>query len=78
MTNWHCQQGNSVRKLVTNGDEILQYKMSLTNAAEQEERRMSDLSDWASSVTSAAEIQVRLHKEIEMLLSTLYKYKVIF
>lgn len=28
------------------------------NEAEQEERRMSDLSDWASSVTSAADIQV--------------------
>lgn len=51
------QQSNSVTK-ATSGDEILQYKMSLTNVAEQEERRMSDLSDWASSVTSAAEIQV--------------------
>lgn len=41
-----------------NGDEILRYKMSLENVAEQEERRMSDLSDMASSVTSAADIQV--------------------
>lgn len=32
--------------------------MSLENVAEQEERRMSDLSDMASSVTSAADIQV--------------------
>lgn len=30
----------------------------LPNETEQEERRMSDLSDWASSVTSASEIQV--------------------
>ncbi|EXB48387.1 hypothetical protein L484_007965 [Morus notabilis] len=49
--------GKSVTK-ATNGDEILQYKTSLANVAEQEERRMSDLSDWASSVTSAAEIQM--------------------
>ncbi|XP_062083979.1 uncharacterized protein LOC133790383 [Humulus lupulus] len=49
--------GNSFSK-GSSGDEILQYKMSLTNVAEQEERRMSDLSDWASSVTSAAEIQL--------------------
>lgn len=42
----------------SNGDEILQYKMSFENVAEQEERRMSDLSDMASSVTSAADIQV--------------------
>lgn len=39
------------------GAEMLQYKM---NEAEQEERRMSDLSDWGSSVTSAADIQVSL------------------
>lgn len=32
--------------------------MSFSNDAEPEERRMSDLSDWASSVTSAADIQV--------------------
>lgn len=38
----------------SSGEEILLYK----NVAEQEERRMSDLSDWASSVTSTAEIQV--------------------
>ncbi|PON89233.1 inactive rhomboid protein [Trema orientale] len=63
---WLCDQhhnlfnkfaGSSVTK-DTGGDEILQYKMSLSNVAEQEERRMSDLSDWASSVTSAAEIQM--------------------
>ena len=43
---------------VTGEDPILQYKTCYSNVAEQEERRMSDLSDWASSVTSAAEIQV--------------------
>jgi hypothetical protein len=32
--------------------------MPFINEVEQEERRMSDLSDWASSVTSAAEMQV--------------------
>ena len=40
------------------GYEILQYKMSIDHVAEQEERRMSDLSDMASSVTSAADFQV--------------------
>lgn len=38
-------------------DEI--FKMPDINNAEQEERRMSDLSDWCSSVTSSVEIQVR-------------------
>lgn len=38
---------------------MLQYKIPfITEVVEQEERRMSDLSDWASSVTSTAEIQV--------------------
>lgn len=32
--------------------------MEEPSPAEQEERRMSDLSDWASSVTSSAEIRV--------------------
>nr|POF05513.1 hypothetical protein CFP56_18029 [Quercus suber] len=50
-------QGKSLRKSST-GDEIIQYKMSFSNDAEPEERRMSDLSDWASSVTSAADIQM--------------------
>lgn len=40
------------------GDGMLQYKLAFLNEAEPEERRMSDLSDWASSVTSSAEIQV--------------------
>lgn len=42
----------------SNGEELLQCKMTLSNEIEQEERRMSDLSDWASSVTSASEFQV--------------------
>ena len=37
---------------------MLQYKMPFINDVEHEERRMSDLSDWASSVTSAADMQV--------------------
>ncbi|OIW08956.1 hypothetical protein TanjilG_05932 [Lupinus angustifolius] len=61
---WHCEQhsgmfnestGASVTT-VSNGNQMLQYKLSLSNE-EPEERRMSDLSDWASSVTSAADIQ---------------------
>ncbi|XP_038902114.1 uncharacterized protein LOC120088749 isoform X2 [Benincasa hispida] len=50
-------EGNATTK-PSCGVEMLQYKMPLTNEAEQEERRMSDLSDWASSVTSAADIQM--------------------
>ncbi|OVA04808.1 hypothetical protein BVC80_8655g5 [Macleaya cordata] len=38
-------------------DEIFKFK-PLMMGVEQEERRMSDLSDWASSVTSAADIQL--------------------
>ncbi|KAF8395875.1 hypothetical protein HHK36_019830 [Tetracentron sinense] len=49
--------GDSVED-ASGGDEMFKYKMTLTNGAEQEERRMSDLSDWASSVTSAADIQL--------------------
>ncbi|KAI5321291.1 hypothetical protein L3X38_030362 [Prunus dulcis] len=63
---WLCDQhrdlqnglgGNNVMK-ASNGDETQQYKMSLPIVQEQEERRMSDLSDLASSVTSAADIQL--------------------
>ncbi|XP_027340492.1 uncharacterized protein LOC113853951 [Abrus precatorius] len=62
---WHCEQhsaffdelmGASVTR-ASCGNEVLQYKMPFSNE-EQEERRMSDLSDWASSVTSAADIQL--------------------
>ncbi|KAM1039483.1 hypothetical protein TB2_028433 [Malus domestica] len=63
---WLCDQhrdlpnglvDNNAEK-ASDGDRILLYKMSLPNAQEQEERRMSDLSDLASSVTSAADIQL--------------------
>ncbi|KAL0389365.1 UNVERIFIED_CONTAM: hypothetical protein Scaly_0293600 [Sesamum calycinum] len=40
-----------------NGDEEFKYKMPHLNEAEPEERRMSDLSDWAPSVTSSVDIQ---------------------
>ncbi|KGN54157.1 uncharacterized protein LOC101212475 isoform X2 [Cucumis sativus] len=50
-------EGNAATKHSC-GAEMLQYKMPLINQAEQEERRMSDLSDWASSVTSVADIQM--------------------
>ncbi|PIN06455.1 hypothetical protein CDL12_20991 [Handroanthus impetiginosus] len=39
----------------SNGDEAFKYKMP---EAEPEERRMSDLSDWASSVASSVDIQL--------------------
>ncbi|KAK9156854.1 hypothetical protein Scep_003428 [Stephania cephalantha] len=39
------------------GEEVLKYKMPFAEVAEQEERRMSDIS-WASSVTSTADIQM--------------------
>ncbi|RZC77386.1 hypothetical protein C5167_001522 [Papaver somniferum] len=39
------------------GDEMFKFK-PVIGGAEQEERRMSDLSDWGSSVTSAADIQL--------------------
>ncbi|XP_030521272.2 LOW QUALITY PROTEIN: uncharacterized protein LOC115734557 [Rhodamnia argentea] len=42
---------------VSNGNDNHQSKMTFTEEAEPEERRMSDLSDWASSVTSATELQ---------------------
>ncbi|PSR95395.1 Spindle pole body component like [Actinidia chinensis var. chinensis] len=42
----------------SSGEETLKYKIPLSNVAEPEERRMSDLSDWASSVTSSVDIQL--------------------
>ncbi|GFY98920.1 hypothetical protein Acr_13g0003210 [Actinidia rufa] len=42
----------------SSGEEMLKYKIPLSNVAEPEERRMSDLSDWASSVTSSVDIQL--------------------
>ncbi|XP_050369369.1 uncharacterized protein LOC126787551 [Argentina anserina] len=63
---WLCDQHRDISQgLVGSNDmkgskgyEILQYKMSLEHVAEQEERRMSDLSDIASSITSAADFQL--------------------
>ncbi|KAJ4826018.1 hypothetical protein Tsubulata_023009, partial [Turnera subulata] len=43
--------GSYTAKL-SKGDEVLQYKMRLMNEEEQEERRMSDLSDWVSKGSS--------------------------
>ncbi|TQD89832.1 hypothetical protein C1H46_024598 [Malus baccata] len=63
---WLCDQhrdlpnglvDNNAEK-ASDGDHILRYKVSLPNVQEQEERRMSDLSDLCSSVTSAADIQL--------------------
>lgn len=42
------------------GDVMSKFKMTHSITTEQEERRMSDLSDWASSITSAADMQVRV------------------
>ncbi|XP_004486942.1 uncharacterized protein [Cicer arietinum] len=63
---WHCEehssfcdelmQGASSRR-ASSANEVLQYKTPFSNE-EQEERRMSDLSDLASSITSAADIQL--------------------
>lgn len=63
---WFCDQHHpqfaclmaSHAKRTSMGDEMMHYKMNLANEPEQEERRMSDLSDWASSVTSSPDIQL--------------------
>lgn len=63
---WHCDQHRAqLNDLSVNphmksgsGDEMFRSRVSISNEAEQEERRMSDLSDWASSVTSAADMQL--------------------
>uniref|UniRef100_A0A803LJW4 Uncharacterized protein n=1 Tax=Chenopodium quinoa TaxID=63459 RepID=A0A803LJW4_CHEQI len=50
-------RGNSLVKAAS-GDEMFKNRLSISNEAEQEECRMSDLSDWASSVTSVADLLV--------------------
>ncbi|KAF5471244.1 hypothetical protein F2P56_011693 [Juglans regia] len=61
---WLCDQHRDIYNALSgcmkssSGDGMLQYKLAFSNEAEPEERRMSDLSDWASSVTSSAEIQM--------------------
>ncbi|KAL0435450.1 UNVERIFIED_CONTAM: hypothetical protein Sradi_0252900 [Sesamum radiatum] len=52
-----CEQFNTSTNGL-NGDEEFKYKMPLLTEAEPEERRMSDLSDWAPSVTSSVDIQL--------------------
>ena len=42
----------------SNGDEEFKYKLPISNEAEPDERRMSDLSDWAPSVISSVDIEV--------------------
>ncbi|KAK2371120.1 hypothetical protein QL285_084101 [Trifolium repens] len=62
---WHCDEHSSFcnelmdasSRRASSGNEMLQHKSPFSNE-EQEERRMSDLSDLASSVTSAADIQL--------------------
>lgn len=62
---WHCDEHSSfcneymqgaLSRRASSGNEVLQYKSPFSNE-DQEERRMSGLSDLASSVTSAADIQ---------------------
>ncbi|KAF9591761.1 hypothetical protein IFM89_007091 [Coptis chinensis] len=63
----HLVQENAMRDPIekaSGGDEMLKFKMAHTMLVEQEERRMSDLSDWASSVTSAADIQINAEQDI--------------
>ncbi|KAK9122896.1 hypothetical protein Sjap_012498 [Stephania japonica] len=52
-----CDQHRSECGQQSAGEEALKFKMPFAVVAEQEERRMSDIS-WASSVTSAADIQM--------------------
>ncbi|XP_004486945.1 uncharacterized protein [Cicer arietinum] len=62
---WHCEEHSSFcdelmgasSRRASSANEVLQYKTPFSNE-EQEERRMSDLSDLASSITSAADIQL--------------------
>ncbi|KAJ8759595.1 hypothetical protein K2173_008775 [Erythroxylum novogranatense] len=63
---WHCDQhqhqylfsSSLLGNKVPTGDEVLQYKLPFGNEIEQEERRLSDWSDWAPSVTSTQDIQM--------------------
>ncbi|KAF6171702.1 hypothetical protein GIB67_007223 [Kingdonia uniflora] len=50
-------QGESVER-VSSGNEMMKFQLPLIVGAEQEERRISDFSDWASSMTSAGDIQL--------------------
>ncbi|XP_060216294.1 uncharacterized protein LOC132643777 [Lycium barbarum] len=53
------QSNNFYEKDMIKGEEMLKFEMApAANEAEPEERRMSDLSDWAGSVTSSVDIQL--------------------
>lgn len=53
------ESNNFYGRNVIKGEEMLKFEMPpAANQAEPEERRMSDLSDWASSVTSSVDIQL--------------------
>ncbi|CAJ1955606.1 unnamed protein product [Sphenostylis stenocarpa] len=62
---WQCEQHSSFFNELTGAsvarnsgaNEVLLFKTPFPNE-DQEERRMSDMSDWASSVTSSADIQL--------------------
>ncbi|KAL2332191.1 hypothetical protein Fmac_019772 [Flemingia macrophylla] len=57
---WHCEQHSPFFSELMSASvvsEELRYKTPFSNE-DQEERRMSDMSDWASSVTSSADIQL--------------------
>lgn len=42
----------------SSGDDLYKYKSRLSNVVQPDERRMSDLSDWGSSVTSCVDVKV--------------------
>ncbi|CAN4119748.1 unnamed protein product [Withania somnifera] len=53
------QSNNFYKRNMIKGEEMIKCEIPPTaNQAEPEERRMSDLSDWAASVTSSVEIQL--------------------
>lgn len=53
------QSNNFYERNMIKGEEMLKFEMPpAANQAEPEERRMSDLSDWAASVTSSVDIQL--------------------
>ncbi|EYU18021.1 hypothetical protein ABFS82_14G214700 [Erythranthe guttata] len=60
----HIQPPDDVvlgNKSESNGDEVFKYKYKMpleNNVVEPDERRMSDLSDWAPSVASSVDIQL--------------------
>lgn len=60
----------------SNGDDMFKHKWPSASEAEPEERRMSDLSDWASSVTSSVDIQVTsTYTHWNLIIVTLLSYQ---